>query len=61
MIKLHMDDRRDCALLGQLGLQENPHFAVGTVVSKTLGSLLQDVGAAQESPSLVLTIRVVLR
>ena len=44
---------RDCVLLGQLGLQENLHFSVVLtvfVVSKSSGSLLQEVGAAQESP-----------
>ena len=75
MTILHMDDRRDCVLLGPLGVREKPNFSVvvtDIVVTKTSGSLLQEVSAAQESPlffarthsqrvSLVLTIRAVLK
>ena len=48
MTIVHMDDRRDCVLLGPLGVRQKPNFSVvvtDKVVTKTSGSLLQEVDA----------------
>ena len=71
-----MDDRRDCVLLGPLGVREKPNLSVVVtviVVTKTSGSLLQEVDVTSgcllfffarahlQRLSLVLTIQAVLK